>query len=86
MEPIAVAPASENYLTLEDLTNPRNELVFVQHSEDISADVVKRAVFDFASGLEVVHMQGQSVYPLAFSDNGLTVSRKADYVVVCANE
>lgn len=84
MELVAVAPASENYVTIEDLTNEENELIFVQHPASLSSDVVKKAVFDFErKGLDVAYVKGQSVYPMAFNDNGLTVSRKAEYVIVC---
>lgn len=84
-----VVPASEQFLTVEDLTDEDNEIVFVQHPEGIDVQLLKSAVFNFKerAKVDVVNMRNTNVYPLAFDGEGLTVSRSVDrYVVVCTKE
>ena len=74
--------------TINQLNDPNIELIFVQHGPNISSEKAKEAYKRFQSnstieGLTITHLPGQNpVFPVAFSNGDLVISRKADQYLI----
>lgn len=87
---VRLEPEGDAFLTIEDLENEANEIIFVQHPPEMSSAEAK----ELALGKRRRHGRvstvpnATAIYPVAFTnDGGLAVSRPVDkYVVVAQTE
>ena len=88
----AVIPTSEVYLTLEELADPDNEIIFVQHPEEIDQKDIEEALKlslsrKHSKGVKLTAMDENPCYPLGFGDNQMHIIRKFDrYFVALPKE
>ncbi|OHT12562.1 hypothetical protein TRFO_03563 [Tritrichomonas foetus] len=85
---LPVVPETEQYLSLEELNDPNIELIFVQHGPQVSTKQAEHAYKNFQKNttshkLTITHLAGQNpVYPVAYGDGELHVSRKVDQYLI----
>lgn len=82
-----IVPEDSEYLTEEDLLNPDNKIIFVQHSEEITKENLQKNLehlFEKKHGkdLSFKEIDNSPCYPVAFGDGKMVVSKKFDKYVV----
>ena len=79
----AIIPTSEEFLTLEELADPDNEIIFVQHPEELNQKDVEEALNlhlnkKHSKGIRLTSMDESPCYPLGFGDDQMHIIRKFD--------
>ena len=81
-EPTQVSVIPEDqYITLKELCDEDNEIIFVQHSKEIPADQISKELFQPTSkkSLLISSIASQiPVYPVAFDDGKIHIARPVD--------
>lgn len=81
-------PESEKFLSTDVLNDPDIELVFIQHSCDITTEQAKEAYAKYlknstTSNIKITPLPTQTpVYPVSFGDGGLQVSKNVDEFII----
>ena len=80
---VQIVPSEEVYLTEEDLSNPDNEIIFVQHPEQMATEQVREALEihlnkKHSKGIKLENMGDSPCYPFGFGDNEMHITRKFD--------
>ena len=86
---VAVKPSTNNYITLEELTDPDNEIIFVQHSEDISSEMIAKELFNPTTEKELLISQIPSqvpIYPVAFGEDSIHTIKAVDRYCVATHK
>ena len=86
-------PTEEPHITLDDIKDEKNELIFVQHSETIPTKMILQALQDKFNNksnksVKIEEHEGNSeVYPLGIENGSLFLVRPVDhYFVALQNE
>jgi hypothetical protein len=81
---VQVIPVGDSYVTRAELDDENSEFIFVQHAETVPQEQVETALKRFLRKkadrtLSITEISGQApVYPVAFDEGGLKLSRKVD--------
>jgi hypothetical protein len=81
IEPIV--PEDSEFLTEEDLLNPDNQIIFVQHSDEIDRERIAQNFERYleknrGKDLSFREINDSPCYPVAFGDGKMVVARKFD--------
>ncbi|EAX97762.1 hypothetical protein TVAG_080220 [Trichomonas vaginalis G3] len=85
---INIVPSNNaQFLTAEELNDPNNEIIFVQHSKDVDIEKIQaelNRMQEHKRGKEVAvtEIPGANCYPLAFDDGTLVLTKKVDHYYV----
>ena len=84
---VQIVPEDAEYLTEEDLLNPDNKIIFVQHSEEITKEKLQENLehlFEKKHGkdLSFKEIDEPPCYPVAFGDGKIVVTKNFDRYVV----
>ena len=84
---VPIIPDKEGLLTAEELFDPDNEIIFVQHTDEISTSDIEKGLQKFLEGkrsktIKMCEIDGNPCYPVAFGNGELHVGRKFDKYLV----
>lgn len=82
----------ETYLTAEELCDPDNEIIFVQHPKEIETSKIEaelRRMEEHKRGKEIAltEVPGAKIYPVGFGNEAILVNKQVDkYYVATAKK
>lgn len=83
---------SDVILTAEELCDPDNEIIFVQHGKNIDQEKVTTELQRYLNNkhgktITLTQIDGAPVYPVAFGESDLLINKKFDkYMVATTSE
>jgi len=83
-------PNNDSFLSINELNDPDNEIIFVQHPRDVPTEKVaqclkKRVHTGTNNGLMFTEISDPKIYPVAFGNGDLVVSKKVDRYFVATH-
>ena len=79
----AVIPTDPEYVTLEDLLNQDNEIIFIQHADTFTKSEIEEAFYlhvhkKHSKKIKLADMGDSPCYPVGFGNNEMHVIKKFD--------